>query len=128
MLGAWVHWDDSALGVSVNLKLLRGRVLIRPTVYCDEVQSRLTSIGLIVPDTLVDDPRHEDGRRKGTLGRGIVVDIGPPARSKKGKEMPPAFAVGDEVLHIGQHESRWTTVDGEKLRVCSQEEVCAVIE
>ena len=110
----------------MKLRLLRGRVLIRPTGDCSGVASRLRSMGLTVPATLIDGPAPRRWRRKGTLGQGIVVAMGPPALDKKGREVKPGFAVGDEVLHIGQHESRWVMWEDEKLRTCSQEEVQAI--
>jgi hypothetical protein len=139
-----------------GLKLLRGRVLIRPTSDSDGVQERLRKAGLSIPDTLVDDPRHDDGRRKNTLGRGVVVDMGPPAftsrmcpicighkaqpgelkcwrckgtgRIETNVESIPAFRIGDEVMHVGQHKSRDIEWNGETLRVCGQEEVQAVVK
>lgn len=99
------------------MRLLRGRVLIRP------IFETRTHGGIIVPDDAVDKRTNQN-----TLGRGVVVMMGPPALDEYGNECPPGFAVGDEVLHVGQHVSREVIWGGEKLRACSQEEVQAVIE
>jgi co-chaperonin GroES (HSP10) len=77
--------------------------------------------GIIIPD-----PQKRTNAN--TLGRGIVLAMGPPALSKKGVEVPPNFKVGDEVLHIGQHVSRDSWNNGERVRYCAQEEVQCVIE
>jgi len=105
---------------------LRGRIIIRPTGDSGGYADQFRKAGLVMPDTLQFDPRKE--RNQNSLGRGVVVAMGPPARDKWGAERDPDFRVGDEVLHVGQHVSRLYTWNGEQVRACSQEEVCAVIE
>jgi co-chaperonin GroES (HSP10) len=105
---------------------LRGRVIIRQTGDSGGYDSEFKRLGLVLPDTAKFDPRQQ--RNQNSLGRGIVVAMGPPARDKWGVERAPAFAVGSEVLFIGQHVSRLYMWNGEELRACSQEEVCAVVE
>ena len=101
----------------MTLTLLRGRVLIRPTI------ETTSHGGIVIPDTARDARTNQN-----TLGRGIVVAMGPPALDKWNRETEPGFAIGDEVLHVGQHVSREVIWGGEKLRACAQEEVQAVIE
>ena len=105
---------------------LRGRVIVRPTGDSGGYADSFRRAGLVMPDTLAFDARNE--KNQNSLGRGIVVAMGPPARTKKGVEIPPGFKVGDEVIHIGQHLSRLYQWNGEECRACSQEEVCGVIE
>lgn len=108
------------------MRLLRGRTLIRPTGDSGGFNYELSKLGLVTPDTYAFDPRQQ--KNQNSLGRGVVVAMGPPAFDKKHREVLPDYKVGDEVIHIGQHISREVVVDGELLRSCSQEEVCAVIE
>jgi co-chaperonin GroES (HSP10) len=88
--------------------------------------------GIIIPD-----PQKRTNAN--TLGRGIVLDIGPPALTplrwdadanewRGGVEIPTDFKIGDEVLHVGQHVSRDSWNDGERVRYCAVEEVQCVIE
>lgn len=99
-----------------ELRLLRGRVCIRP-----ESVAR-TPAGIWLAQT-------DDGRKRGAkeARRGTVVAMGPPALSKRKREVAPGFAVGDRVLYVyGQID---TPIPGESLAAwCSQEEVIAVIE
>ena len=112
--------------MSARYTPLRGRIIIRPTGSSYGYGDQLRKLGLQVPDTYEDDPRTR--KNQNSLGRGIVVAMGPPARDKWGREVVPGFQVGDEVLHIGQHKSRDVEWNGEMCRACSQEEVCAVLE
>ena len=105
---------------------LRGRIIIRPTGDSGGYDDAFRRAGLVMPDTLAFDPRAE--RNQNSLGRGVIVAMGPPALDKWGVERAPDFAVGDEVLHIGQHKSRDVMWNGEPCRACAQEEVCAVVE
>lgn len=105
---------------------LRGRIIIRPTGDSGGYEDQFRRAGLVMPDALQFDPRRE--RNQNSLGRGIVIAMGPPALGEDGREKVPGFRVGDEVLHIGQHKSRNVMWNGEECRACSQEEVCAVLE
>jgi co-chaperonin GroES (HSP10) len=106
---------------------LRGRVIIRPTGDSGGYEHEFKRIGLVMPDSAKFDPRRE--RNQNSLGRGIVIAMGPPMLTAKGVEVPPEFAVGDEILHVGQHVSRsYVWEDGEIVRACGQEEVCGVID
>jgi len=107
------------------LRLLRGRTLIRVTGDQNEHVEALRRAGLIAPATLTDDPRKRANQN--SLGRGVVVAMGAPAYARKGGEVTPGHAVGDEVYFIGQGRERVYEVDGELLRACAQEEVVAVI-
>ena len=101
-----------------QVRLLRGRVMVRPTVIAK------THGGIIIPETARD---KRDNRA--SLGRGIVVLVGPPAYTKHGGALvPQEFKVVDDVLYVGQHVSRKVMWNGEEVAMCSQEEVQAVIE
>ena len=108
-----------------QLRLLRGRTLIRVTGDQTEHVEALRRAGLIAPATLTDDPRKRENQN--SLGRGVIVAMGAPALARKGGEVCPGHAVGDEVYFIGQGRERVYEVDGELLRACAQEEVVAVI-
>ena len=109
-----------------QLRLLRGRTLIRVTGDQNEHVEALRRAGLIAPATLTaDDPRKRENQN--SLGRGVIVAMGAPALARKGGEVRPGHAVGDEVYFIGQGRERVYEVDGELLRACAQEEVVAVI-
>lgn len=108
------------------IRPLRGRIIIRPTGDSGGYEDQFRRAGLVMPDTAKFDPRTQ--KNQNSLGRGIVVAMGPPARDKWGREVVPGFREGDEVLHIGQHVSREVMWEGEPCRACSQEEVCAVLE
>lgn len=116
------HVEDGALAEIdwSAVKLWRGRVIVRPVAH--DLGNRLIHI----PETFVDDPRKDARARGGgvSIGRGVVVAMGAPAK-RKGKEVPPGFKVGDEVLYVGQHHSR--DLPG-GYHYVSQEEVQCVIE
>lgn len=40
------------------------------------------------------------------MNQGVVVAMGPPAEDKRGKPIPPGYAVGDTVVFLAQHKSR----------------------
>ena len=66
-----------------ELRLLRGRVMVRPLV------ERVTQAGIIIPDP-------ERRSNKPSLGKGIVVAMGPPAYNKSNTAIvPQEFKVGD---------------------------------
>ena len=72
----------------MNVLPLRGRVAIRELLSKQEGR-------IILPDDYHD--RHERDR---TSHRGIVLGLGPPARTRAGVEVPPEFLVGDTVLFV----------------------------
>ena len=109
----------------IDIRLLRGRTLIRPCAD-GETGAALKRAGLIAPATLADDPRKRENQN--SLGRGVVVAMGAPAMSRKGGvEVTPGHAIGDDVFFIGQGRARVVELDGELLRACAHEEVVAVI-
>ena len=108
-----------------QLRLLRGRTLIRVTGDQNEHVEALYRAGLVAPPAIVNDPRKNQNQN--SLGRGVIVAMGAPALARKGGEVRPGHAVGDEVYFIGQGRERVYEVDGELLRACAQEEVVAVI-
>lgn len=108
-----------------DLKLLRGRVLVRVTGDSAGYAHEFARAGLVMPDSAKFDPRKE--RNQNSLGRGVVMSYGPPMVTKRGAEVERGFDVGDEVLFIGQHHSRSLTLGGEVYHAIGQEEVVAVI-
>jgi co-chaperonin GroES (HSP10) len=108
-----------------QLRLLRGRTLIRVTGDQNEHVEALRRAGLVAPASIDSDPRKNQNQN--SLGRGVIVAMGAPALARKGGEVRPGHAVGDEVYFIGQGRERVYEVDGELLRACAQEEVVAVI-
>lgn len=106
------------------MRLLRGRVLIREDLKADT--SHFSRI--IAPDVST---KHDEKAvaRARTWHRGVVLQIGPPAMTRKGVEVPHGFAVGDVVIfHWAHAESMWTIDLGEGLVVAvPQECVDAVI-
>jgi co-chaperonin GroES (HSP10) len=109
----------------IDIRLLRGRTLIRPCAD-GETGAALKRAGLVAPATLTDDPRKRENQN--SLGRGVVVAMGAPALARKGgAEVAPGHAIGDDVFFIGQGRARVVEFDGELLRACAHEEVVAVI-
>lgn len=108
-----------------QLRLLRGRTLIRVSGDQNEHVEALRRAGLVAPASIDNDPRKNQNQN--SLGRGVIVAMGAPALARKGGEVAPGHAVGDEVYFIGQGRERVYEVDGELLRACAQEEVVAVI-
>lgn len=111
----------------MNVHLLRGRVIVRPVPH--EHGQHLIHI----PATSkIDDPREDTERAKRggrSLGRGVIVAMGPPAMTRKrGAEVLPAFAVGDEVFFLGQHVSRDVDWDGVACKAVAQEEIAIVLD
>jgi len=107
-----------------DIRLLRGRVFIRPTGDNYGYAESLKRAGLVMPQNY-----EIERTQKGQCVRGIVVAMGPPAFARDQEtEIPPDFKVGDEVLHLGMNDSRWVMWNDERLRACAQEEVLGVIE
>lgn len=104
-----------------DLRLLRGRVLLRE-IHED-------SVGLIVkPATWRDNKR---GANRLSIHRGEVVDMGAPARTRKGAMVYPEFAVGDIVIFVfalATETYRTFEIDGKEYVMVAQEEVVAVVE
>lgn len=102
---------------------LRGRVFIRATGDHTGTQEALARAGLVMPGNY-----ELERTQKGQCLRGVIVAMGPPARTPKNQvEVEPGFQVGDEVFFLGMHKSREIIWGGEKLRACTQEEVLCVI-
>ena len=108
-----------------DLQLLRGRVLVRVTGDSGGYAHEFARAGLIMPDSAKFDPRNQ--KNQNSLGRGVVMSHGAPAMTKRGVEVAPEFAVGDEVLFVGQHHSRALMLGGEVYHAIAQEEVVAVV-
>lgn len=77
----------------MSLRLLRGRVMIKPIK--------------VAPSKIIEVVESDKRDNRNSLGRGVVVMMGAPAFAKDGvTEVPPDFAIGDEVFFVGQHVSR----------------------
>ncbi len=90
-----------------DVRWLRGRVVVE-----------------VLPDVVSDVlhvPFAEDRERQ--VGPAIVVAMGPPALSKRGREMSPGFALGDTVYIRLPHKSRAIEMGGRMLHVVAQSEV-----
>ena len=105
---------------------LPGRVAVR----------MLDRVSTIIVDPYAD---SDTRRRAQTSHRGVVVAMGPPARTPKlNAEVPPGFSVGAEVVFVfgapnasgagglveSAREGEW---DGAKITWVAQEEVLAVV-
>jgi co-chaperonin GroES (HSP10) len=111
-----------------KIRPLRGRVVVR------EIETLVSPNGIVFPSMQRDWDREAD-RNKGIKAmsshRGIVLDMGPPARTKKGAEISPGFRVGDTVQYKWTHNEREFTKewsDGKPASWISQDCVLAVIE
>ncbi len=89
---------------------------MRGRVYVEIL--RETSKWIILPDAA---PRTEK------IHRGKVLAMGPPARDKWGREVPPEFKPGDEVLYVYALATEKARRFGE-IACVAQEEVTGVIE
>jgi co-chaperonin GroES (HSP10) len=104
----------------MTIRLLRGRVAIREILP--------TKSGRIV----LPDDYHDKHERDRTSHRGLVLAMGPPARTASGAEVTPGFAPGDVVHFVfalhGTEASRVNTwpADGGRVVWVAQEEVTAV--
>lgn len=120
-----------------DLRPLRGRVFLRPlgdaagrelVTHADG--TRRTTGGIIAPETVHDNRRHGAGAAQ--IHRGVVVAMGPPARTKKGALAMTEYELGTEVYFVfaleGTEETRRVRVGEEGLVVMAQEEIVAVVE
>lgn len=92
-------------------KPLHDRVLVKRLD-----QEEKTAGGIIIPDTAQEKPVE-----------GMVVAVGPGARSEDGKITPPDVKPGDRVL-FGQYSSTEVTIDGEEMVVMKETDIHGVIE
>lgn len=102
-----------------KIRLLRGQVVIREDVHADT--SHFKSIVV---------PYMTNGRDK-PWHRGRVLQVGPPALTSKGAEVPYEFGVGDEVIyHFNHHQKAWTRpwVDGKDATWIPQQLVSGVVQ
>lgn len=112
-----------------RVRPLRGRVVVR------ELESLVSPGGIVFPPAQRDWEREaarDKGIRAKSSHRGVVLDMGPPARASIGeREVEPGFKVGDTVQYVWAHNEREFTkewVDGKPASWISQECVLAVIE
>lgn len=85
-------------------RVLRGQVVIREELDAQHAEYR----HIVVPRARAGD--DADGERRARTSHvGIVLAMGPPARTARGVEVTPGFAVGDRVVfHWGHLERAWT--------------------
>jgi co-chaperonin GroES (HSP10) len=88
------------------MRLLRGRVLVREDLKADTDHF----LRIIVPDVFTTHDKDAVAVAR-TWHRGTVIQIGPPALTKKGVEVPHGFAVGDVVLFHWAHAERMWSLD-----------------
>lgn len=93
---------------------LGDRVLIRPLTV-DELEDKVTSFGIIIPDAAKEKPEQ-----------GIVVAVGPGRRTDEGVVVPLTVKVGDRVMFskYGYDEIK---LHGQEYFVVSESSVLAVI-
>lgn len=93
---------------------LGDRVLIRPLTV-DELEDKVTSFGIIIPDAAKEKPEQ-----------GIVVAVGPGRRTDEGVVIVPTVKVGDRVMFskYGYDEIK---LHGQEYFVVSESSVLAVI-
>ena len=95
----------------MSFKPLHDRVLVKRLE-----QEEKTAGGIIIPDTAQEKPVE-----------GVVLMVGPGARSEDGKITPPDVKPGDQVL-FGQYAGTEVTVDGEELVIMKETDILGVIE
>lgn len=89
--------------MTASVKPLRGRVVIKPKIED-------TYGSLVLPSMHRDWQREAErykGRRAQSSHRGTVVAMGAPAKHYPSEtEIPPGFAVGDEVFFVWTHNEK----------------------
>ncbi len=95
----------------MKFRPLQDRVLIR---RLDSEEK--TAGGIIIPDTAKEKPME-----------GVVVAVGPGARSEDGKLHPLDVKAGDRVL-FGKWSGTEVKVDGEELVIAKESDILGVIE
>lgn len=108
------------------MRLLRGRVVVREDLKADTAQYK----HIVVPDVSTQHDKDAIARAR-TWHRGKVLQVGPPALTVDGVEVPQEFKEGDDVIfHFEHHEKSWTRPwsDGEPAIWVPQQAVDAVIE
>jgi chaperonin GroES len=95
----------------MKFRPLQDRVLIR---RLDSEEK--TAGGIIIPDTAKEKPME-----------GVVVAVGPGARSEDGKLHPLDVKAGDRVL-FGKWSGTEVKVDGEELVIAKESDILGIIE
>jgi chaperonin GroES len=93
---------------------LGDRVIIRP-LTADELENKVTTFGIIIPDAAKEKPEQ-----------GIVVAVGPGRRTDEGAVIAPTVNVGDRVMFskYGYDEIK---VHGQEYFVVTESNILAVI-
>lgn len=112
----------AATSEPMRIKPLTGQILV--TVLPIELKER----GLILPEIAADpNPNEQDPYRRKPVRKGIVKEIGPWGKSKKGFALMPEFGKGATVL-FNEHSGQKLTADiGNSLRILESSEVLAVL-
>ncbi len=109
-----------------EIRVMRGQVVIREDL--DAAHRQFSHI-VTLRSRDGDDAKAEQRAR--TSHRGVVLAMGPPARTKKDVEVDPGFKVGDEVYFVWSHlEKAWTRPwpdDGLDAAWVPQQNVLAVV-
>lgn len=94
---------------------LGDRVLVRP-LSPDEIENKVTSFGIIIPDTAKEKPEQ-----------GTVVAVGPGRRTDKGEVIPVAVKAGDRVM-FAKYGFEEVKIDGVEYYIVSEKDILAVLE
>ncbi len=93
---------------------LGDRVLVRP-LSPDEIENKVTSFGIIIPDTAKEKPEQ-----------GTVVAVGAGRRTDKGELIPVGVKVGDRVM-FSKYGFEEVKMDGVEYYIVSEPNILAVL-
>lgn len=94
---------------------LGDRVLVKP-LSPDEIENKVTSFGIIIPDTAKEKPEQ-----------GTVVAVGSGRRTEKGEIIPVAVKAGDRVM-FAKYGFEEVKIDGVEYYIVSEKDILAVLE
>jgi chaperonin GroES len=103
----------------MSIRPLTGQVLIRLLP-----PDPMSPGGLFLPDSAFDTPRGE----KAVARKGLVIQVGPWRKTKKGLAVLPDFQPGQTVLMSHYLGHQLTRTIGENLRLCDVDDVLAVLD
>jgi chaperonin GroES len=101
------------MGKKSNIRPLGDRVLVKPI---DELEGKMTSSGIIIPDT-VDREKPE---------KGTVIAVGEGRRTDNGVVLPMSVKVGDKVL-FSKYGPDEVKVGDEEYYIIGESSILAVI-
>ena len=94
----------------VNLKPMRGKVLIKPSK-----EEKMTKSGIVLPDTV----------EKEELEQGEVMAVGQP-KIEHGKEMPMEVKVGDKVI-LKKYGPDKVKIEGEEYMIADEVDLVGIV-